>query len=177
MTQSNHEQQNRQPVLPDVLAPGLRIVFCGTAASTISAREGAYYANPTNYFWRTLHQVGLIPQALKPQQFRQMLYYRLGLTDIAKAAQGQDATLQSADFDAAALHHNMERYQPGVLAFTSKRGASEYLQRPTRHIDYGLQSERIQLTRLWVLTSPSGAARRYWNAAIWQQLADFAWTL
>jgi G:T/U-mismatch repair DNA glycosylase len=41
-------------VLPDLLRPGLRIVFCGTAAGTASARAGAYYAGPGNAFWPTL---------------------------------------------------------------------------------------------------------------------------
>lgn len=48
-----------QDVLPDVLVPGLKVVFCGNAAGTVSARKGAPYAGPGNYFWRALHEVGL----------------------------------------------------------------------------------------------------------------------
>ena len=54
-------------VLPDVLAPGLRIVFCGTAAGTVSARRGAYYAHPQNRFWPALHAVGLTPRLMRPR--------------------------------------------------------------------------------------------------------------
>src|ERR1700753_3045292 len=54
------------PVLPDVLEPGLRVVFCGTAPGTASARAGAYYAGPGNRFWVTLHEVGLTPVLLRP---------------------------------------------------------------------------------------------------------------
>ena len=43
-------------ILPDVLEPGLRVVFCGTAAGKASARAGAYYAGPGNAFWPTLHR-------------------------------------------------------------------------------------------------------------------------
>jgi len=46
-------------VLPDMLAPGLRIVFCGTAVGSASARRRAYYASPGNSFWPTLFRVGL----------------------------------------------------------------------------------------------------------------------
>ncbi len=46
-------------VLPDLLAPDLDIVFCGTAVGTASARRGAYYAGPGNAFWPTLFKVGL----------------------------------------------------------------------------------------------------------------------
>jgi double-stranded uracil-DNA glycosylase len=57
------------PVLPDLLAPGLRIVFCGTAAGTISAARGAYYAHPQNRFWSVLETNGLTPRLLKPEEF------------------------------------------------------------------------------------------------------------
>ena len=95
-------------VLPDVLAPGLRVVFCGTAPGTRSAREGAYYAHPGNYFWRTLHAVGLTPERLPPAQFRRVLAFGIGLTDVAKHAFGADAELPSTAFDAAALRRKLE---------------------------------------------------------------------
>ena len=43
-------------VLPDILQPGLRVVFCGTAAGRASAKARAYYAGPGNSFWKTLPQ-------------------------------------------------------------------------------------------------------------------------
>ena len=56
-------------VLPDVLEPGLRIVFCGTAAGHVSARRGAYYAHPQNRFWPALHAIGLTPRRLEPEDY------------------------------------------------------------------------------------------------------------
>src|SRR5580704_10816331 len=56
-------------VLPDVLRPALKIVFCGTAAGTVSARRGHYYAHPQNKFWPTLHAIGLTPRRLDPSEF------------------------------------------------------------------------------------------------------------
>ncbi|MEO1286586.1 MAG: mismatch-specific DNA-glycosylase [Chloroflexota bacterium] len=159
-------------ILPDVLQANLHLVFCGTAASTKSAEVGAYYANSTNYFWRTLHEVGLTPHQLTPTDFRQLLTYRIGLTDIAKHAIGNDSVLSQSDFDADALCQKIERYQPQILAFTSKRGASAFLKQPTGKISYGQQSETVSDTKLWVLPSPSGSARRYWDISIWQNLAD-----
>ena len=58
------------PILPDLLAPGMRVVFCGTAPGTASARAGAYYAGPGNRFWATLHEVGLTPILLAPGRIR-----------------------------------------------------------------------------------------------------------
>ena len=159
-------------VLPDLIAPGLQVVFCGTAASAISAQEKAYYANPTNYFWRTLYSVGLTPRQLKPREFPELLQHGIGLTDLAKSAKGNDSDLIESDFDVDSLRRKIENYQPQFLAFTSKKGASVFFDKPTRKINYGLQTETIRTTRFYVLTSPSGAARSYWDETIWQALAD-----
>jgi double-stranded uracil-DNA glycosylase len=159
------------PVLPDLLAPGLRVVFCGTAAGARSARVGAYYAGPGNRFWPTLHAIGLIPVRLEPHQFREVMRYGLGLTDLAKHTAGSDASLARADFDAAALRDKIARYAPAVLAFTSKRAALEFYR--LSRVDYGPQPHPLASTQVYVLPSPSGAARRAWNIAHWHALADF----
>ena len=59
----------RNPAPPDLLRPGLRIVFCGTAAGTVSAARGAYYAHPQNRFWSALHASGSTPRLLQPEEF------------------------------------------------------------------------------------------------------------
>lgn len=160
------------PILPDLLTLGLNIVFCGTAASVISARDEAYYANPTNSFWRTLYRIGLTPRQFEPSDYPHLLDYRIGLTDIAKNAQGNDSALTQSDFDADSLRQKIRHFQPKILAFTSKKGASVFFNKPTHKIAYGLQSENLEKTHFWVLTSPSGAARAYWDESIWQKLAD-----
>lgn len=155
-------------VLPDVLAPGLLTVFCGTAASTVSARRGAYYAGPGNAFWPMLHETGLTPRLLQPEEFACVMQFRLGLTDLAKAASGADNSLRKSHFHRGVLQEKIIRHQPRILAFTSKRAAQEYLGKP---VGYGLLPDRIGATRIFVLPSPSGAARRYWNPDCWHQLA------
>jgi TDG/mug DNA glycosylase family protein len=152
-------------VLPDVLEPNLKVVFCGTAAGEMSARLGAYYANPTNRFWSTLYKIGLTPYQLQPSEFRTVTQYGIGLTDLAKQTSGSDSVLSKTDFDRSGLREKMLRYQPAVLAFTSKRGAQEYFERKT--VDYGLQAEQIGETKVFVLPSPSGAARSYWDETHW----------
>src|SRR5579864_5438728 len=80
-------------ILPDLLAPDLKIVFCGTAAGATSARLGQYYAHRRNLFWPTLHGIGLTPRQLDPSEFRLLLDWRIGLTDIAKRSSGMDGNL------------------------------------------------------------------------------------
>ena len=157
-------------VLPDVLQPGLSVVFCGTAAGTRSAQDRAYYAHPGNMFWRTVFAVGLTPRLLSPAEFPLMAAFGLGLTDLSKFHYGNDNELPVDAFDVAALRAKIEIFAPRVLAFTSKHGGSTALGKP---IAYGLQPTTFGNTRLFVLPSPSGQARRSWNAGIWQELADF----
>jgi TDG/mug DNA glycosylase family protein len=78
------------PVLPDLLMPGLCVVFCGTAAGSVSAAKGQYYAHPQNKFWRTLHAVGLTPRLFAPAEFPLLPSLGIGLTDIAKHVSGMD---------------------------------------------------------------------------------------
>jgi double-stranded uracil-DNA glycosylase len=161
------------PILPDLLVPNLKLVICGTAASIIAAREKAYYANPTNRFWRTLYNVGLTPRQLSPKEFPQLLDYGIGLTDVAKDAKGNDVDLLKSDFDAEGFLQKMAEYQPKVIAFTSKKAASVALYTTTGKLTYGLQAEKLEQSHVWILTSPSGAARSYWDETVWQALADF----
>src|SRR5471030_1131625 len=72
--------RNKQ-LVPDLLAPGLDLVFCGTALGPASFKARAYYANAGNAFWPTLHAVGLTPERFTPQRYPELLALRLGLTD------------------------------------------------------------------------------------------------
>ncbi len=160
-------------ILPDVLEKGLILVFCGTAASAKSAEAGAYYANPTNAFWRTLYEIGLTERQLDPIEFRLLTEYGIGLTDIAKQATGNDYVLTMEDFDRVGLTEKIESYQPKILAFTSKRGYREWRGiASSKTVAYSWQSEMIGQSKIYVLPSPSGAARGYWDKSVWQRLAD-----
>lgn len=153
------------------MAPGLRIVFCGSAAGRISALKGAYYAGPGNLFWPTLAKVGLTPRRLAPHEFRRLPEFSLGLTDLCKSASGADAELPRGTDDPEALRAKILRYQPGILAFVGKRPAQIMLGRVP---DYGPQPERLGATRIHVLPSPAGTARRYWDERWWWTLARSA---
>ena len=157
-------------VLPDVLGPGLRIVFCGSAAGAVSARVGAYYAGPGNRFWPTLHRVELTPRLLAPAEFRAVLRYGIGLTDLCKTESGSDADLSRHADDAAALAAKIAQHRPAVLAFNGKRAARVFLASET--LDYGEQARRTGETAIHVLPSTSGAARRWWDETFWRRVAD-----
>ncbi len=164
--------EEKKERLPDLLVPGLALVFCGTAASEASARAGAYYANPSNAFWRALHKTGLTPRLFAPADFHDLLTLKIGLTDLAKFAAGADRQLRRADFDAAALSEKIRRFQPQILAFTSKTAWRIWQGgKAGCPVSYGWQAGQLGATRFFVLPSPSGAARGYWQLAPWQELA------
>lgn len=159
-------------ILPDVLAPGLRIVFCGTAAGTVSARRGAYYAHPQNRFWRTLFAVGLTPRLVDPEDYGDLPLFGLGLTDLAKSVYGMDRELPCDALGAAARAELIEkvlRTQPQCLAFTSLAAGRGALGRTA---GFGESAERFGATRVWVLPSPSPAARGSFDERWWRALAE-----
>jgi TDG/mug DNA glycosylase family protein len=159
-------------ILPDLLQPKLTLVFCGTAAGTVSAARGQYYAHPQNKFWRTLHAVGLTPRLFAPAEFASLPALGIGLTDIAKHVSGMDSELppQSLGRDAvAALRARIEAVRPRILAFTSLTGGKRALGPRTT---FGPQDAMWGETRLWVLPSPSPAAHWNWNESPWRALAD-----
>jgi len=158
-------------LVPDLLVPDLRLVFCGTALGRRSAQARAYYAHPGNLFWRALHEIGLTRERLAPADYARLLEHGIGLTDLAKRHFGNDAELPGDAFDAAALRGKIEVARPRMLAFTSKTAAGGFLGRPTGRISLGLQSETVGPTRLFVLPSPSGTARGYWDIGTWHELA------
>ena len=134
-------------ILPDVLRPGLRLVFCGTAAGKRSAAERAYYAHPGNMFWRALFEARLTPRLLAPAEFLLLPDYGLGLTDLAKRHAGNDNELPQDAFDVPALLAKIERHAPRMLAFTSKHAARALLDRA---VNYGLQDKAIGLSLIHI---------------------------
>jgi TDG/mug DNA glycosylase family protein len=163
----------RDHKLPDLLAPNLRVVFVGTAAGKRSAKLGHYYAGSGNRFWRTLHEVGLTPGLLEPCEFRHLLALGIGLTDMSKLGSGMDHQVKSHEFDPKQFEDNVRCYRPRAVAFTSKRAASVWLGKAaTRAMSYGRQSTRpVNFPEVFVLPSPSGAARSHWSIVPWQELA------
>jgi double-stranded uracil-DNA glycosylase len=161
-------------VLPDLIGSGLKIVFCGTAPGTVSARRGAYYAHPQNKFWRILHDVGLTPRLMAPERYGEILQFGLGLTDIAKQASGMDHELPRGALGLApraALDAKIRAARPEFLAFTSLAAGRAYLGRAAI---FGEQAKQVGETRIWVLPSPSPAAHWNWEAEWWLRLAKAA---
>ena len=159
-------------LVPDLLAPSLRLLLVGSAPSTISARAHAYYANPQNKFWRTLHAAGLTPRQFAPQEYPLLLTLGIGLTDLAKRHAGADAALPRHAWDRAEFLEKLETYRPARVAFTSKKAASEALGLPTGKLPYGFQSAPLLGTEVWVLPSTSPLGDNHFRLEPWLALGE-----
>ena len=147
--------------VPDLLAPGLDLVFCGTAPSPASFKARAYYANPGNAFWPTLHAVGLTPERLAPA----------ALSRAAGAGHRPDGPQQ----DRVRLGPRAERRRHGRRALHAKLRRSGPPPSPSpastpprsalgvKAPAYGRQAELIEGAVAFVLASPSGRARSFWT--------------
>jgi TDG/mug DNA glycosylase family protein len=145
--------------VPDVLAPGLRIVFVGINPGRVSAAAGAHFANPRNDFWRLLHAARLTSRLYEPQEQFALLEEGIGVTNAAHRTTPGSGDLRRADFAGSSerLERIARELKPGWLAFVGKeayRGA--FGVRP----GLGLQDEMLAATSLFVLpsTSPANAA-------------------
>jgi double-stranded uracil-DNA glycosylase len=161
----------RRHVLPDRLRPGLKLVFCGTAAGRQSALSGTYYAHGQNKFWRTLHEVGLTPRLFMPHDYEKLWELGIGLTDIAKYTFGMDHQLPADALGpeaVAALEARIRKVKPALLAFTSLNGGRKVM--GARSVA-GEQPEKLGETRVFILPSPSPLAANHWDIVPWKALA------
>ena len=158
-------------ILPDRLKPGLKLVFCGTAAGRQSALQQAYYAHGQNKFWSTLHKTGLTPRLFAPQDYESLWELGIGLTDIAKHVYGMDHQLPKDALGpeaVAALKARILKARPRILAFTSLNGGRKVM---GPKAVAGEQPHRIGETRVFILPSPSPMAANHWDIKPWRDLA------
>jgi TDG/mug DNA glycosylase family protein len=161
----------KKHVLPDRLRPGLKLVFCGTAAGRQSALQQAYYAHGQNKFWKTLHRIGLTPSLFQPRDYEKLWELGIGLTDIAKYAYGMDHQLPRDALGpkaVTALRARIGKVKPAILAFTSLNGGRKVM---GAKASAGEQPERIGDTRIFILPSPSPLAANHWDIKPWHDLA------
>ena len=157
-------------ILPDVLDYNLNIVFCGMAASKKSKELQAYYAGPGNKFYKTLNTINLTNEVIIPKAYKKLLNYNIGLTDICKTDYGNDDELNSQKYDPSGLLTKITKYQPRMLCFNGKMAAKVYFNK--KNVNYGLQKQTIDKTKIYIAPSTSGAANGFWDLNIWNQLAD-----
>jgi TDG/mug DNA glycosylase family protein len=151
----------------DVIAPGLRVLFCGINPGLYSGATGHHFARPGNRFWPTLHRAGFTPRLLHPREEGELLTYGYGITNLVPRATATADELSPVELVAGQrrLKSKVKRYQPQVVAVL---GISAYRAAfAKKDVTLGKQPEELANAVVWVLPNPSGLNAHY-------QLPDLA---
>lgn len=147
--------------VPDVIAPGLRVLFCGINPGLYTAAIGHHFGRPGNRFWPALFAAGFTPRLLDPREERELLPLGCGITNVVPRATATAAEVGAAELvkGGKALAAKVRRYAPRVLAVLGVTAYRVAFARPKAAL--GLQPDRIGDARVWVLPNPSGLNAHY----------------
>ncbi len=158
--------------VPDVIAPGLRVLFCGINPGLYTAAVGHHFARPGNRFWPAIHRAGFTPRLLSPFEEHELPGFGLGITNVVNRATAAASELSGRELvkGGEALLEKVLRFEPCVLAVLGMGAYRTAFGR--RNARAGPQAETVGSTRLWVLPNPSGLNAHYRMQAIVDLLAE-----
>jgi TDG/mug DNA glycosylase family protein len=147
--------------VPDLIAPGLRVLFVGINPGLYSGAVRHHFARPGNRFWKALAGSGFTDRALSPFEERQLLASGIGITNFVarSTASADELSVDELRDGAGRLERKVRRYRPGVVAFVGVSAYRTAFGRPKAKI--GEQEETIAGARVWVLPNPSGRTAAY----------------
>jgi double-stranded uracil-DNA glycosylase len=148
--------------LPDVLAPGLSVVFVGINPSLASGWAGHHFASPGNPFWRLLHAAGFTPELLGAADDATVVELGLGLTNVCPRPTRSAAELTRRDYAAGvrALQRKLEALGPRVVALVGVTLARIVLP-GSREVGPGPRGASFAGAQVFVLPNPSGRNAAY----------------
>ncbi|KAA1002547.1 G/U mismatch-specific DNA glycosylase [Paraburkholderia panacisoli] len=149
------------PSLPDLLEPGLSVIFCGINPGMRAASTGHHFEGRNNRFWRVLHLAGFTPEQIRPQDDHTVIQYGCGLTTVVPRATARAAELSRSEIELAgdAFRRKIGHYAPRYVAFLGKMAFSAIT--GARNIEWGRQAEPFGGAHAWVLPNPSGLNRAF----------------
>ena len=157
--------------VPDVTAPGLRVLFCGINPGLYSAATGHHFARPGNRFWPVLHRSGFTASQLHPSEEDQLLGLGLGITNIVARATARAEELSAGELTAGgkALGAKVRGLRPGWLAVIGVTAYRTAFAQPRAKV--GPQEITIGGAPVWVLPNPSGLNASYQLDRLVQEFA------
>lgn len=165
--------------LPDLLRPGLDLVFAGINPGERSAAEGHYYAHPGNGFWPALSASALVAEIVGPRDDRRLpAAYRIGFTDVVKRVVTDSTTVSDAELRAAApaFLRRVAYAKPRAVCLTSTRACRLLFPQARAARAWGRQPVTLAGAAVWVMPSTSGRAAGY-RAQVHRVLAELAESL
>ena len=159
-------ERARGKSVPDVIATGLDVLFVGINPSLWSGAVGHHFARPGNRFWRVLHEAGFTNRLLAPNEGRELLKRKLGITNLVNRATASADELDTVHFRAGArrIAAKVRRYRPKVVAFVGIGAYRAAFGRARARV--GRQEEALGGATIWVLPNPSGRTAGYQMPAL-----------
>jgi double-stranded uracil-DNA glycosylase len=157
----------RGHTVPDIIAPGLKVLFAGINPSLYSAAVGHHFARPGNRFWPALHAAGFTDRLLHPSEGRLLLDSGYGITNIADPA---TATAEDLIAGARRLVRKAKRYRPRIVAFLGVTAYRTAFGRPRAAV--GRQEQPVGESAVWLLPNPSGLNAHYQLAGLAKLYAE-----
>ena len=147
--------------VPDVIGPGLRVLFCGINPSLYAGATGHHFSRPSNRFWPTLYAAGFTDVRLHPAEGQRLLEFGYGMTNLVERATAGADELNAAELVAGKkdLGTKVRRYRPQVVAILGVGAYRTAFSNPGAAV--GLQGERLGGAPVWVLPNPSGLNAHY----------------
>jgi TDG/mug DNA glycosylase family protein len=147
--------------VPDVIAPGLRVLFCGINPGLYTAAVGHHFARPGNRFWPALYQAGFTNRLMSPFEERELLENGYGITNVVERATATAAELLPEELveGGQRLEAKVKRYRPRFVAVLGIGAYRVSFARPKAEL--GRQRETIGKATVWVLPNPSGLNAHY----------------
>jgi TDG/mug DNA glycosylase family protein len=146
----------RGGTVPDLIAPGLKVLFCGINPSLYSAAVGHHFARPGNRFWPTLHAADFSERVLAPSEGRLLLERGYGITNVVERATASADELSAEELveGGRRLERKVFHYRPTCLAMLGITAYRTAFGR--RAATLGLQGDSLAGAEIWVLPNPSG---------------------
>src|SRR5688500_17734358 len=151
----------KDKTLPDVIAPGLRVLFCGINPGLYTAAIGHHFGRPGNRFWPTLHRAGFTPRLLSPYEEQELLTLGYGITNVVDRATAAADELAPEEYGEGGrrLAAKLRKYRPAVLAVVGVGAYRTAFARPKAQV--GAQETPLEGSAVWVLPNPSGLNANY----------------
>jgi len=160
------EQRTRSTAkrLRDRVEAGVRVLFVGINPGVRSAAIGHHFAGYSNRFWKLLYESRLIPVPLTAEDDRRLTEWGYGVTNlIPRCTPGID-TLTADEYVTGlrTLRRKVRAWKPDLVAFVGVTlFRSIFAPRTGQPVSLGLQRERFEGARVFVLPNPSGRNANY----------------
>jgi TDG/mug DNA glycosylase family protein len=147
--------------IPDVIAPDLKVLFCGINPGLLSGATGRHFARPGNRFWPALFRSGFTPRLLKPEEQEELLDFGLGITNVVARTTAKASELSKEEYvkGGEILRAKVLAQRPAWLAVVGIGAYRIAFAEPKATV--GRQARTIGDTKVWVLPNPSGLNAHY----------------